>query len=228
MKTTISLILIVLVALLAACSPASVIEKDYTGFDKVALGNAFTVDISQGESFSVVLNVGDNLVEYLEVSMEGDTLKIGLKEGGDIIRGRKNAEITMPELTSLSLSGSSDGTITGFKSTQVLEVSLSGDSSLQGEVEAGDTSFNVSGGSRATLSGSGQNLTVAAGGGSTVDLSKFSTSDANVSAGGDSEVTVNTSGKLDAQADGNSTVYYLGNPTLGTINSTGSSEVRPK
>lgn len=228
MKITITLTLIVLVTLLAACSPASEIEKDYTGFDKVAVGNAFTVDIRQGESFSVVLNVGDNLVEYLEVGMEGDTLKIGLKEGGDIIRGRKSAEITMPELTNLSFSGSSDGTITGFKSTKALEVSLSGDSSLQGDVEAGDTSFNVSGASRATLTGSGQNLTVAAGGGSTVDLSKFSTSDANVSAGGDSEVTVNTSGRLDAQADGSSTIYYLGSPTLGTINSTGDSEVRSK
>jgi hypothetical protein len=85
MKTTINLTLIVLVALIAGCSPANVIEKDYTGFDKVAVGNAFTVDISQGDSFSVVLNVGDNLVEYLAVGMEGDTLKIGLKEGGDII-----------------------------------------------------------------------------------------------------------------------------------------------
>lgn len=228
MKTTINLTLIVLVALIAGCSPANVIEKDYTGFDKVAVGNAFTVDISQGDSFSVVLNVGDNLVEYLEVGMEGDTLKIGLKEGGDIIRGRKSAEITMPELTNLSLSGSSDGTIGGFKSTQALEVTLSGDSSLQGDVEAGDASFNVSGASQATLSGSGHNVTVVAGGGSTIDLSKFSTSDANVSAGGDSEVTVNTSGRLDAQADGSSTIYYLGSPTLGTINSTGDSEVRSK
>jgi hypothetical protein len=74
---------------------------------------------------------------------------------------------------------------------EVFLMSLSGDSSLEGEVEAGDTSFNVSGASRATLTGSGQNLTVAA-------------------------------------ADGNSTVFYLGSPTLGTINSTGSSEVRPK
>jgi hypothetical protein len=107
-------------------------------------------------------------------------------------------------------------------------VTLSGDSSLQGDVEAGDANFNVSGASQATLSGSGHNVTVIAGGGSTIDLSKFSTSDANVSAGGDSEVTVNTSGRLDAQADGSSTIYYLGSPTLGTINSTGDSEVRSK
>jgi len=228
MKTTIKLILVILVAVLAACSPASEIVEDFTGFDKVEVGNAFTVDISQGETFSVVLDVGDSLIEYLVVGKEGDTLKIGLKEGGDRIAGRKNADIIMPDLTSLSLSGSSDGTVNGFKSSQAFEVSLSGDSSLQGEVEAGDANFSVDGASRVTITGSGQTVIVEAGGASTIDLSKFSSMDTNVSAGGDGEVTVNASGLLNVQADGDSTVYYMGNPILGTINSTGSSEVRPK
>jgi hypothetical protein len=134
----------------------------------------------------------------------------------------------MPELTGLNLSGSSDGTITGFKSTKALEVGLSGESSLKGDIETGDASFAAYGNSNATLSGSGQNVTVVAEGNSTVDLSKFSSTDASVSAGGNSDVTVNASGSLDAQADGNSTVYYLGSPTLGTINTTGDSDVRPK
>ena len=162
---------------------------------------------------------------------EGNTLKIGLKdEGGDqrIQAGTREAEITMPELTGLDLSGSSDGTISGFKSTVALDVGLHGASSLQGDVEAGDASFDARGASKATLSGSGQNVTVVADGGSTVDLSKFSAVDANVNADGDSEVTVNARGTLDAVADGNSTVYYLGSPTLGTIEESGSSEVRRK
>jgi hypothetical protein len=71
-------------------------------------------------------------------------------------------------------------------------------------------------------------VTVVAEGGSTVDLSKFSAVDANVSADGGSEVTVNASGTLDAVANGGSTVYYLGSPTLGTIEESGSSEVRQK
>jgi len=230
------LVLFLAVALLAGCAltgSGKVVtrEEAFTGFDRVEVGNAFKVDITQGGTFSVVVRVDSSFEQRLEVVKEGNTLKIGLKdEGGDqrIQAGTREAEITMPELTGLDLSGSSDGTISGFKSTVALDVGLHGASSLQGDVEAGDASFDARGASKATLSGSGQNVTVVADGGSTVDLSKFSAVDANVNADGDSEVTVNARGTLDAVADGNSTVYYLGSPTLGTIEESGSSEVRRK
>jgi len=105
------------------------------------------------------------LEHRLEVVKEGDTLKIDLKAmGGDQIiqAGNREVEITMPELTGLNLSDSSDGTINGFKSTKALEVGLFEESSLKGEVEAGDASFTTEGKSNTTLSGSGQNVTVVA------------------------------------------------------------------
>ena len=105
---------------------------------------------------------------------------------------------------------------------------LDGASSLQGDVEAGDARFDAQGGSEATVSGSGQNVTVTAEGGSTIDLTKFSAVDANASARGDSEVTVNVSGRLDADASGASHVYYLGDPTLGDIDTSSESSVEPK
>lgn len=229
MKPAITLTLIVLVALLASCTSVSEIEKAITDFDQVEVSRAFNVDISQGEAFSVVIRVDNNLVEHLEVVKEGNTLKIGLAPDSEKILARtQQVEITMPELTRLRLSGACDGTITGFKSTKALEAILLGASSLQGDVEAGDVLVNADGASQVTLSGSGQNLTVAAAGASTVDLTKFSAADANVYAGGSSEVTVNPSGKLDAVASGNSTIYYLGSPILGTIEKIGDSEVRPK
>ena len=225
-----------MVALLAGCGSLGLgkvvtREKAFTGFDRVEVGNAFKVDITQSGTYSVVVRIDSSLEQRLEVVKEGSTLKIGLKdEGGgvSIQAGTMEVEITMPELTGLNLSGSSDGTINGFKSTVALEVGLSGDSSLQGEVEAGDASFTAAGDSNATLSGSGQNVMVVAEGGSTVDLSKFSSTDANVSAGGSSDVTVNASGRLDADASGASHVYYLGDPTLGEIDTSGGSSVEPK
>jgi hypothetical protein len=221
---------------LASCAPLGLgkvvtREEDFAGFDTVEVGNAFKVDITQSDTYRVVVRVDSSFEERLEVVQEGDTLKIGLKdeEGGlRIEAGTREDEITMPELIGLSLSGSSDGTSSGFKSTAALDVDLYGASSLEGDVEAGDASFGTQGASKATVSGSGQNVTVVAEGGSTVDLSKFSAVDADVSADGDSTVTVNASGTLDAVAGGASTVYYLGSPTLGTIEESGSSDVRQK
>ncbi|MGB5933808.1 MAG: head GIN domain-containing protein [Anaerolineae bacterium] len=204
-------------------------EFTLTGFDKVDVSHAFKVDVSQGDSFSVVIRIDDNLVQYLQVVKEGDTLKIGLKPGWEAIQPRtKQAEITMPELTGLSLSGASRGTITGFESAKSLSLDLSGASSLRGDIEAGNASFDLSGASDLTLTGSAQDVTIDARGGSSVDLGSFPVNDANVKASGASNVTVNASGKLDADASGGSQVYYLGSPTLGKVDTSGDSSVQPK
>jgi hypothetical protein len=204
-------------------------EEAISDFDKVDISHSFEVDIKQGEEFSVVIRVDDNLVEQLQVEKFGSTLKIGLKPGVSMVSNATlEAEITMPELTGLDLSGASNATISGFKSTKNLTVDLSGASSLRGDIEAGDTSFDLSGSSNANLIGSGGNLTLDASGSSDVDLSDFPVADAEIDASGASTVTVNASGRLDVDASGASDVYYLGNPSMGTIDTSGASSIEPK
>jgi hypothetical protein len=204
-------------------------EETFTGFDKVEVSNAFKVDIRQGETFNVVIRVDDNLVQYLEVVKRGSMLKIGLEPGGHNVRNAiMEAEVTMPELTGLKLSGASHGTISGFKSTKALDVDVSGASRLRGDIEAGDARFDVSGASQVTLRGSAQDVKVNASGASTVELGSLPANDANVEASGASNVTVNVSGKLDAEASGASNVYYLGSPTLGRVKTSGASSVSRK
>jgi hypothetical protein len=233
MKKCILFTLIVVVPLLSGCGwipmqgSGNVMTQDFdiTGFDKVDVSHAFTVDITQGDTFSVVVSIDDNLVEYLQVEKSGSTLKIGLAPNRDYVPTHATAEVTMPELTGLEMSGGSRATITGFESTKGLSIDLSGASSLEGDIEAGDSLVDLSGGSDLTLTGSGQDLTVEAAGASEVDLADFPVADANVDARGDSTVTVNASGTLNVEARGASRVYYLGSPTLGTVNADDSSSV---
>ncbi len=203
-------------------------EFDLAGFDKVDVSHAFTVDISEGEAFSVIIRIDDNLAQYLEVVKRGSTLKIGLKPRISVTNATMEAEVTMPELTGLDLSGASHGTITGFESTKALDVDVSGASHLAGDIEAGDTRFDASGASHVTLSGSAQDVTIDASGASHVNLADFTVADANVEASGASHVTVNASGRLDVEASGASHVYYLGSPTLGKVDSSGASSIERK
>jgi hypothetical protein len=248
MKKCILFTLIVVVPLLSACAgipgigdvvpvpgeeirgSGNVVTQDFdlTGFDKVDVSHAFTVDTSQGDTFSVVVSIDDNLVEYLRVEKSGSTLKIGLAPNRDYASTHATAEVTMPELTRLELSGASHGTISGFTSTKALAVDLSGASSLHGDIEAGDARFEVSGASDVTLSGSGQDANIDASGASDVDLADFAVADANVEASGASTVTVNGSGTLNVDASSASAVYYLGNPTLGTIDTSSGASVERK
>lgn len=204
-------------------------EEAFTDFDKVDVSHTFKVDVSQGDTFRVVIRIDDNLVEHLQVTQQGNTLKIGLKPGRyNIRRATMEAEVTMPELTGLELSGASHGTVTGFESTKALDVNLSGASSLRGDIEAGDARFDVSGASNADLTGSAGDVTINASGASQIDLSAFAVADADVKASGASTVTVNPSGTLDANASGASHVYYVGNPTMGKLETSGASSVQSK
>ena len=232
------LVLCLVAALLAACTPASITgsgnvvtrEETITGFDIVDVSRGFEVDITRGEAFSVVIRVDDNLVQYLRVVRQGRTLNIGLKRDRtySLRNATLQAEVTMPELTGLDLSGGSHVTISGFKSTKALTVDLSGGSQLRGDIEAGDATFDLSGGSHLNLSGSGRDVTIDASGGSDVNLADFPVADAGVDAAGGSEATVNPSGRLDAEASVGSRVYYLGSPTLGVINTDATASVEPK
>jgi hypothetical protein len=205
-------------------------EEAITGFDKVDISQSFSVDITQGENFRVVIRVDDNLVEHLNIVKQGSTLKIGLdpNRAYTIVNATMEAEVTMPELLGLDLSGSSDANVSGFETTKSLVVDLSGNSALLGDIKAGDSRFDVSGNSSVTVTGSGGDVSVDASGSSEVDLTDYPASDANVDASGASTVIVNLSGRLNADASGSSNIYYLGDPTLGVIDTSGSSTIQPR
>jgi hypothetical protein len=231
-------VLLIFSALMVGCTPTRDVitgsgkivtqEEAISGFDKVAVNRAFRANISQGETSSVIIRIDDNLLKYLEVVKEGDTLKIGLKTDQRIKDGTLEAEVTLPELTGLNLSAASQATITGFESTNGFSVDLSGASRLHGDIKAGDARFDVSGGGNVILRGSAGDLSVDASGASTVDLADLIVGSANIKASEASRVTVNTSGTLDVDARGASHVYYLGSPILGTTNLEGASTIEQK
>jgi hypothetical protein len=234
------LVPVVLMVLLVGCmTPTSSIigsgnivtqEEDISGFDKVAVTNSFKVDIRQGETFSVVLRVDDNLLDKLVVKKRGRTLKIGLKPGLSLRlqNTTQEAEVTMPELTGLDLSGAVHATVSGFASAEYLDADVLGASYLHGEIEAGDARFDVKGASEVTLRGSAANVIAKASGASTIDLAEFPVADASVKTNGACNVTVNPSGKLDVDATGASHVYYVGAPRMGSWDTSGASTVDRK
>jgi hypothetical protein len=233
------LILFLVVAFLAGCTFPNVTtitgsgnevtqEAAFTDYDKVDVSHAFRVNIKQGDDYSAVITIDDNLQQYLKVDKVGDTLKVGLDPAVIVGRATMRADITMPQLAALKLSGASRGAITGFESSNSFNSTLSGASRLEGDIQAGDTDLNAAGSVRIKLKGSGGDLTVDARGASGVDLEDFSVSDASVKASGASQVTVNASGTLNADASGSSTIYYLGDPTLGKVDTSGASSIKRK
>jgi len=198
------------------------VEFDLSGFDDIEVSNAFDVEISQGDAFSVLVRVDDNVEQYLDVVKEGSTLKIGVKPLplSSVTAVTLEAEVTMPELR-----GASSASTAGFQSGGPFYAEVSGASSLQGDIEAGGVRFDVSGASDVTLIGAAADLAVDVSGASAVDLARFPVSNASIGVSGASSATVNASGTLDVEASGGSRVRYLGSPNLGSVDSSGGSTI---
>ena len=217
-------------------------------FTRVDVSNAFKVEINQSGSYSVEVTVDDNLFKYVDVSKEGETLKIGLKTVALLGPTTLKAEITMPQLRSLDFSGASKGTVSNFSSTENLDIQVSGASSVElVEISAGDVKFNISGASKVTgditagdaelevsgastvqLEGSASDIDVDASGASHAKLAGFPVNNANVRLSGASSGTVNLDGRLDANLGGASKLEYIGEPAMGTINTSGASTLSKK
>ena len=53
-------------------------EYAFTNFTKVEISSAFEFEIKQSSSYSINVTADDNVMEYVQVSQVGQTLKIGL------------------------------------------------------------------------------------------------------------------------------------------------------
>jgi ribosomal protein L31 len=219
---------------------------EFSGFTRISAGWAFDVTVSEAKSYAVKISVDDNLQEYLDVHKDGDTLNITLKHGRAYSNTHLKAEVKLPRLTALTLSGASKGNVSGFASNddfrlevsgashasladmgvERLVIEVSGASSAVGDVNAGgDAWLRASGASTMDLSGRAKDANLEVSGASTVDLEDFSVQDAHAEVSGASNATVNASGTLSAEVSGASHLYYTGSPKLGDIETSGASSI---
>ncbi|MEL7562874.1 head GIN domain-containing protein [Dehalogenimonas sp. 4OHTPN] len=215
---------------------------DLSGFSRVEVSSTFDAEISRGSAFSVTVTTNENIFDYLDLEVNGDTLLVRLKSGSYTV-ANLDAGITMPDLKALEVSGASEASVSGFNFNHDLDLKVSGASSItvenvksgnvnieasgasrvKGSLECGDARLNVSGASNADLSGLGRNLDVTASGASHITLRDFSGAEVKVNFSGASSGTVNASGRLDVQLSGASSLRYFGNPAIGDVNVTGGS-----
>ncbi|MFC1920435.1 head GIN domain-containing protein [Chloroflexota bacterium] len=228
-------------------------EKDFIDFSELDIGSAFEVEITRSDSYSVVISAAESLFDYIEVAKSGQKLKIYLNPRHiftDFTIGAKplKAEITMPALRELELSGASSGTITGFRSANDLDLLVSGASTLKiincttsdadfeisgasrvsGNVTAENMRVEVSGASKFELTGSAEEIDLEVGGASRADMEDFILQYASVDVSGASEATLTVKGKVDIWLSGASRLYFYGNPEMGVLDVSGASTIKHK
>ena len=181
--------------------------------------------------YDVQVTVDDNVVDDLRVEVRDGTLHFGLRPQVRLRRVTLRAQVTMPALDAVGVSGSGDATFAEFESLS-LRLSVTGSGDVEGsEITVGALDVGVSGSGDITLRGASDDqpagaLTLQISGSGSADLGgcAFASADIGITGSGSGTLTLG-SGDLTGSISGSGEVHYRGSPARVNVRTTGAGRV---
>lgn len=204
------------------------VQYSFEDFTRIEVNNAFQLSIVKSDTFSVVVYLDDNIVNYLEVHRSGNWLIIDLESGHNYNNLNLTAEVHMPGIENLKGSGAISASMNGFSELPGLddfEIELSGASVFSGNFVVDNCDIKLSGASVVNINGVCSNLYLEASGASDLNMGNFVIGSAYFVLSGASDGTINVTDHLDVTLSGASVLRYHGNPEIGNVNITGASSL---
>ncbi|MDQ6481259.1 head GIN domain-containing protein [Dyadobacter sp. LHD-138] len=198
-----------------------------SGFNKLAMGSSFKIEVKQGKQFSVTASGQSADVKELEAKVVSGVLKIGYR-GNNWNKNRKTVDIniTMPTLEAVDFSGASKAQVGNFPDSKTMAIEVSGASSVNMNFSAPKVSFELSGASSLTIVGQTDILNGEVSGASSFKGENFPAKEVNIDASGASSANVVASASIHADASGASRIRYGGSVKDIHSNTSGASSVK--
>lgn len=227
-KTQLFLLAALLITALSCQVTAQETRKfSVSGFTRLSMGNAFKIDVKQGNSYSVTATGRAEDLDDIESSVKGGELRLGYKNH-NWNKNRKTVEvsITMPSLDGVDFSGASKANVARFSGVKSMDIEVSGASQVTMSLASPKVSVDLSGASSLTLSGEGDVLTGEVSGASSLKGRDFSAKTVNIDASGASSAAVLASNTVNAEASGASSIRYSGSARDIHSSTSGASSVK--
>jgi serine/threonine-protein kinase len=183
---------------------------DVAGFTRIQIRSTFHATISKGKTFKVTTTADDNVMPAVQVEKDKDVLKIGLEKDRSFqLKKPLEAEIVLPELAALGLSGACQGELKGFDSETDVTINISGSSKLKGSLGTAKAKLGVSGASSISLTGAAQIAQLEASGSSHLTLPEFVVKQGalDVSGASNAEITIRSTEPFVAKVSGSSKLH---------------------
>lgn len=198
---------------------------DFTG---VAARGSDDVDVRVGSAFSVRAEGDPEVLEYLKIEKDGDTLKIGRRNRSGFDWGDRSAKVyvTMPRITAGTTAGSGDMTIDRAEGAS-FDANSAGSGDIAIATLATDAfAINIAGsGGVSAGGGTAKSVQIKIAGSGDIDAAKLKASSANISIAGSGGV------KLEVDGDAKVNIVGSGDVDLGpkakcSVSKMGSGDVR--
>ena len=196
-------------------------------FANVALRGSDDVDVRVGSAFSVRAEGDAEVLEYLKIEKDGDTLKIGRRNRSGFSWGNRGAKIyvTMPRIAEASVAGSGDISVDRAEGGRFDGNSAGSGSITIGTLAVDEARFSMAGSGGVKAAGTAKSVRVDIAGSGDVDAKGLKANGANISIAGSGSVVLDVTGDAKVSIMGSGDVD-LGANARCSVSKMGSGNVR--
>jgi hypothetical protein len=191
--------------------------RQVSEFTSLSARGPMDVQIDFENSNSLKIEADENLLPYIETTVENGKLTIESKKNTNLrSRSKIVVHVSMTKIKDLQLSGS--GNINGsgaFTSDGQTEIGVSGSGNIKlNSVNFNDVALNISGSGNIQIkNGKADDLKASVSGSGNIDCSGVVSENADVKISGSGNASVNVNKSLSANISGSGNVFYKGNAT---------------
>lgn len=201
-------------------------ERSVGSFDEVQVSGAIDVYVSQGAAQPVKIETDANLMEYVEVNVEGSRLVIKTRNGYNLDPTQEmKVYVTAPLYKSIQVSGACD--VIGqneISSSGKIDMGVSGAGEIKMEISSPEVTVDLTGAGAATLRGQTKKFDISLSGAGHIrcfDL-KSETTEVDITGAGEAEVFASVA--ITGSISGAGSVHYKGGGSP-SVNTTGAGSV---
>ncbi len=190
-------------------------ERQVSGFNRVVFSGFGDMEISQGETESLVITADDNLLPLITTQVRAGELEIGLKPGVRMLPvGTIHYQLVVKDLERLVVSGAGKVNVAALNTDQ-LKITNSGASGINlDNLQTSRLEAVLSGTGSITADGTADYLDVNISGAGGFNAADLHSQQAVVHISGLGSATVWVDEQLDASISGAGSINYYGNPVV--------------
>ena len=188
-----------------------------TPIDAVELSGVGTLIIEQGITDSLEITADENILKYIRSDVEGDTLKLGVKDLINILPSRDiTYHLTVKDLSSVETSGMGNIEIDSLNASQLwLKISGTGKVTIS-NLQAQSFDLEISGMGDARVAGKVDSQSIQISGTGNYRAEALSSREADIKISGTGHALIWVMDSLNLDLSGTGDLAYYGEPVLNT------------
>ncbi len=187
--------------------------REVGSFTSLASSGSWDVMVAYGESNSIIVEGDENLITYIETTVENGKLSIKPKKNVNLrTKNKIVVYVSLQRVTGISLSGSGDIIGEGkFTNNDKTEFRVSGSGTIQLKFDKlSSVESAISGSGNIRLEGSANHVDARISGSGNTDLSNLICDDAKAQISGSGNIKLNANKSVDANISGSGNVTNKG------------------